>query len=191
MISSLANGNVLVLLSEGEGVWKRIFGLDAQTLFDSAVTLIAMLVLFTLLSYLLFNPARELINKRKQLIADDMESARKDKEQASKYKEEYDSRLKNIQSEADEIMSSTRKKAKKQETEIVTEAKEEAGRIIKRAEKEAELEKSKVKDEIKQEIISVATLMAGKMINVSMDEAAQNELIDTTLKEMGDKTWQN
>lgn len=190
MISSLANVNVPVILSEG-GIWKRIFGLDAQTLFDTAVTLIAMLVLFMLLSYLLFNPARELIKKRREFIENDMEEARKDKEQAAIYKEEYDSRLKNIQSEADEIMSSTRKKAQKQETEIVNEAKEEAGRIIKRAEKEAELEKNKARDEIKQEIISVATLMAGKMINVSIDEATQNELIDTTLKEMGDKTWQN
>lgn len=191
MSSSLANGNILVMLSEGGSVWKRIFGLDAQTLFDTSVTLIAMLVLFMLLSYLLFNPARELINKRKELIENDMEEARKDKEQAAIYKEEYDSRLREIQSEADEIMSSTRKKAQKQETEIVNEAKEEAGRIIKRAEKEAELEKNKARDEIKQEIISVATLMAGKMVSVSIDEATQNELIDTTLKEMGDKTWQN
>ena len=191
MISSLANGNVLVMLSEEGSVWKRIFGLDAQTLFDTAVTLIAMLVLFMLLSYLLFNPARQLIKKRSELIENDINEAKKDKEQAAIYKDEYDSKLKNIQSEADEIMSSTRKKAQKQETEIVNEAKEEAGRIIKRAEKEAELEKNKARDEIKQEIISVATLMAGKMVEVSLDEAAQNELIDTTLKEMGDKTWQN
>lgn len=190
MISSLANGSVQVLLAE-ENIWKRIFGLDAQTLFDTAVTLISMLVLFMLLSYLLFNPARELIKKRRELIEQDIKEAREDKEQAAVYKDEYDSRLKNIQSEADEIMSATRKKAKKQETEIVNEAKEEAGRIIKRAEKEAELEKNKARDEIKQEIISVATLMAGKMIDVSIDEATQNELIDTTLREMGDKTWQN
>ena len=52
-----------------EGSWKRIFGLDAQTLFDTAVVLVAMLFVFLILSYLLFNPARELINKRKELIA--------------------------------------------------------------------------------------------------------------------------
>ena len=42
----------------------RIFGLDPQLLFDTAIGLIAMLVLFILLSYLLFNPARKLIQKR-------------------------------------------------------------------------------------------------------------------------------
>lgn len=44
----------------------RIFGLDPQLLFDTAIGLLAMLVLFILLSYLLFNPARKLIQKRKE-----------------------------------------------------------------------------------------------------------------------------
>ena len=46
----------------------RIFGLDPQLLADTAITLLAMLVLFILLSYLLFNPARKLIQKRKDFI---------------------------------------------------------------------------------------------------------------------------
>jgi len=45
----------------------RIFGLDPQTLFDTCITLVAMLALFILLSYLLFNPARKLIPKEKGL----------------------------------------------------------------------------------------------------------------------------
>ena len=47
----------------------RIFGLDPQLLFDTAIGLLAMLVLFILLSYSLFNPARKLIQKRKEFIA--------------------------------------------------------------------------------------------------------------------------
>lgn len=191
MNSILAVQNMSVALAEEGSIWQRIFGLDAQTLFDTCITLIAMLILFILLSYLLFNPARELIKKRQNLIANDMADAKKEKEEAIAFKEEYDSKLKAVKIEADEIMSQTRKKAKKQENEIVDEAKEEAHRIIKRAEKEAEHQKSKAKDEMKKEIISVATLMAEKMVTVSMDEASQNEMIENTLKEMGESTWQN
>ena len=46
----------------------RIFGLDAQTLFDTCIMLVAMLFLFTLLSYLLFNPARKMIQKRREVV---------------------------------------------------------------------------------------------------------------------------
>ena len=80
MNSILAVQNMSVTLAEEGGIWQRIFGLDAQTLFDTCITLIAMLILFILLSYLLFNPARELIKKRQTLIANDMADAKKEKE---------------------------------------------------------------------------------------------------------------
>ena len=191
MNSMLANGTKLVLLTQEDSIWKRIFGLDLQTLFDLSITLIAMLVLFCILSYFLFNPVRDLLNKRKELIAKDMSDAKTQKAEAISYKEEYDSKLKEIKHEADELMSSARKKAQKQETEIVNEAKEEAIRIKSRAEREAELAKSKMRDGLKQEMITVATAMAGKMVSVSMDDSKQNDLLETTLKEMGEETWQN
>ena len=74
---------------------------------------------------------------------------------------------------------------------FINEAKEEAGRIVKRAEKEAALEKSKAIDGMKQEIISVASLMASKIVEETMDESKQNELLETALKEMGEDTWQS
>ena len=42
---------------------------------------------------------------------------------------------------------------------------------------------------MKKEIVSVATAMAGKVAAASIDEAKQQELIDETLKEMGEDTW--
>ena len=115
----------------------------------------------------------------------------KDKEEAQKLKSEYNNKLVNVEKEADEILSASRKKALKRENQIVDEAKEEAARIVQRANKEAELEKSKVKDEIKKEMITVAREMAGKLVEVSIDDAKQDSLIDETLKEMGDSTWQS
>ena len=84
----------------------------------------------------------------------------------------------------------TRKKALKKENEIVNEAKAEAQRIIVRANKEAELEKSRMQDDIKKEIIVVASAMAGKIVTDSMNDAKHNELVNETLKEIGDGTWQ-
>lgn len=42
---------------------------------------------------------------------------------------------------------------------------------------------------MKQEIISIASLMAGKVVAGSMDVKIQDSLIDETLKEMGESTW--
>ena len=70
-------------------------------------------------------------------------------------------------------------------------AKAESARIIERAGREAELEKKKALDEMKQEMITIASLMAGKAVAGSMDVKVQEELIDRTLKEIGDETWQS
>jgi F-type H+-transporting ATPase subunit b len=169
----------------------RIFGLDPQTLFDTSITLLAMLVLFLLLSYLLFNPARDFINKRKQFIAGQLEEAASAKKDALDMKVEYDSKLAKVEEESAELLAEARKKAKKRENDIVAEANEEAHRIVVRAEKEVALEKDKVRDEMKQEMVQVATLMAGKFVAQSMDEKTQAELVAETLKDMGDDTWQN
>ena len=167
----------------------RIFGLDPQLLFDTAIGLLAMLVLFILLSYLLFNPARKLIQKRKEFIASQLEEAAKEKKDAIEFKAEYDEKLKAVDKEAEQILSQTRKNAVKRENEIVDEAKAEAARIVDRANHDIELEKSKVKDDVKKEMISVATVMAEKIVASSLDEEKQSQLITDTLEEMGEETW--
>ena len=180
-----------IFLTESVDGVDRLFGLDLQLLVDAGIELLSIFVLFLGLSYLLFNPVRELLKKRQETVKNDMESAKKDKEAANVLKGEYEEKLKGVQKESEEILSETRKKALKKETEIINEAKEEAGRIMDRANKEIELEKSKVRDEVKKEMISVASVMAGRIVTASLDEAKQNELIEDTLKEMGDTTWQN
>ena len=60
-----------------------------------------------------------------------------------------------------------------------------------RADKDIELEKNKVKDEVKQEMVAIASAMAGKIIETSISKEQQSDLIEETLKEMGDSTWQS
>lgn len=170
---------------------ERLFTLDAQFLFDAIVLALSMLVLFTALSYFLFNPVRDMLEKRKQRVVDDQETAKREKAEAIAFKEEYDLKLKQVDKEAEAILSEARKKAKQNEMKIVAEAKEEAARIIARANAEIELEKKRALDDMKQEMIEVAAMMAEKVVAASIDMNVQESLIDETLKEMGEGTWQS
>ncbi len=167
----------------------RLFDLDLQLLADSVLTMIAVLVLFILASYLLFNPVREFLKKRQDKIKSDIDSAIEDKESAKQLREEYEAKLKDIDKEADEILSAARKKALANEAKIVAEAKEEAARIIARANEEATLEKKRAVDDVKKEMISIASAMAAKVVSASIDTTIQDSLVEETLKEMGDSTW--
>ncbi|WP_333646435.1 F0F1 ATP synthase subunit B [Lacrimispora sp.] len=170
---------------------ERLLGFDAQLLFDSFVTAINVFILFFGLSYMLFNPVREVLEKRKQKIAGELKNAADDKQAAHAMKEEYETRLREVKLEAEAILEEARKQARQREAEILAQAKEEADRIVKRGNREVELERKKALDDMKEQIISIASAMAGKVVASSIDLTVQDALIDETLREMGESTWQS
>lgn len=168
-----------------------LFNLNFQLLHDTVILAISVFVLFLFLSRLLFNPVRKMLKDRQDKIKNDMDTAIADKKDAAALKKQYDEKLKNIDKEAEAILSEARKKALKNETRIIDEAKEEAARIIGHAREEAELEKKLAMDDMKQEMIVIASMMAGKVVAASIDTKIQDTLVEETLKEMGDVAWRS
>ena len=156
---------------------ERLINFDPQWINDVVITGINIFILFFAMSYLLFNPARDYLEKRRKKIAGDLEMAKSSRESALALQAEYEEKLRSINKEAEAIMDEARKKAKKQEAEILEEARAEAGRILDR--------------DVKTEIVSIASLMAGKAVAASMDVKIQDSPIQETLKEMGESTWQS
>ena len=168
---------------------ERLFNLDPQLLHDALLLAVAIFVMFALMSYLLFNPARDMLKKREDRVKDNIDSAAKAKADAEALRAEYEGKLREVQKEADAILSDARKKALANAAKIEAEAKEEAARIMERARQEAELEKQKAADDVKKEMVSIASLMAGKVVAASIDTTVQESLINETLKEIGESTW--
>ena len=170
---------------------ERLFDLDFQLLHDAVITAVAVFVLFLFMSYMLFKPTRELLRKRQERIEADLESARTDKDDAEALKNEYEAKMANAQKDADAVLAEARQKAVKNEEMIISQAKDEAAGIIRQAHNEAELEKRKVVDEVKTQIIDVASVLAGKVVAAGIDTNIQDSLVEETLKEVGESTWQS
>ena len=177
------------ILLSAEKMEPRLFNLDLQLLTDAGLTLIAIFTLYLALSYFLFNPAREMLKKREEKIATELSDAKTALSDANNLEIEYKEKLANINAEADGILAEARKKALANENSIIADAKEEAHRIMEHARKEAELEKKKVADEVKTEMVSLASIMAGKVVAANITTDIQDTLIEDTLKEMGESTW--
>lgn len=169
----------------------RLIGFDPQLLSEVFFTAINVFILFFGLSYLLFNPVRDILEKRKQKIAGELADAAESKKSAQAMKAEYESKLKEVSKEADAILEEARRKGKAREAEIIEEARKEAARIVERGNREVELEKKKALDDMKQELVAIASLMAGKVVTARIDTTIQDALIEETLKEMGESTWQS
>ena len=166
-----------------------LFDLKPQLIHDAILSMIAVFTLFLVASNLLFNPVRQMLKKRQDKIQGELEDAKQNQDEAAALKAEYEAKLKDINVEAEEILGEARKKALANENRIIAEAKEEAARIRERAEQEAELDKKKAADDVKKEMISIASVMAGKVVAASIDTTVQDSLIEETLKEIGDNTW--
>ena len=111
----------MILLTEGETM-SRLFDLDWQLLADSCLMIIAIFVLFLALSYFLFNPARKFLNDRKEKIRGELEEAKDNQEKAAELKAQYEAKLKDIDKEAEDILSDARRRALQNEERIVTQA---------------------------------------------------------------------
>ena len=93
----------------------RLIGFDPQLLYEMFWTAINIFILFFGLSYLLFNPVRDMLEKRKQKIAGELADAANDKKSAAEMKAEYEQKLKEVSKEADAILEEARRKGKAKE----------------------------------------------------------------------------
>lgn len=180
----------MMLATQTEGL-SRLFDLDFQLLADSVLMIIAMFFLFMFASHFLFDPVRNMLKARQEKIKGELEQAAADEKTAQEKKALYEEKLANADKEAEAILADARKRGMDNEARIVAEAKEEAAKIVERAKVEAELEKKKMADEVKREMIAVASVMAAKIVQANIDANAQHDLLEETLKEIGDSTWQN
>lgn len=178
----------MILATETVGM-SRLFDLDFQLLADATLMIIAMFFLFMFASHFLFNPVRKMLQDRQDKIQGELEQAAADCKSAEETKALYEAKLAEADKEAEEILEDARKRGKENEARIVAEAKDEAAKIVERARVEAELEKKKVADEVKREMIAVASVMAAKIVQANIDTNVQQQLIEETLKEIGDSTW--
>lgn len=170
---------------------ERIFGLDAQLIQDALLTALAIFILFFALSYLLFNPVRAFLEKRKKKISDELSEAERSLREAEAMKNEYDERLHASKKEAAEILDDARKKALRSQNEIVLEAREEANRIRREALSDIEQEKVHARDDMKNEMVEIAALLAKKAVSGEMTPEISDALVDETLRQIGEGTWED
>lgn len=155
------------------------------------ITAINIFLLSFVAGYIGYPMISKALNKRKTQIAEQIHTAYQDRADALLLAQDYETRLKNFEQEREVILAQAREKAKAGEEEMMREAQSEAARIVNRADREAALLQAKVRDEIRRDMITYATAAAAKLIAENMNTPQQDALIEETLKEMGEQTWQN
>jgi len=163
---------------------RSLFGLDQFTFTGMVPNLFNFAVLAALMTFLLYNPIKKLLEDRANRVAGELKEAEDKNLSASELKEKYEAKLKEIEVERTSILEEARKAAKDRQHQILEEAKAEAQDIRERASRDVITERDRIKSAVHEAIIDISTEMATKLISVSIDKNAHNRLFAEALTEL-------
>jgi F-type H+-transporting ATPase subunit b len=163
-----------------------IISFDSALLTHIGIQWLNVILLTAVLVRVLYKPVKKFMDDRAAGIRDHMASARLANEEARDMKAEYEKKLAGIGREREEILSRAERQMAQKSEQIVRDSKERADAMIRQAEETAALELEKGRERLRLEIVELASVIAGKFVQSSMDEDLQKRLADQALKEYVD-----
>ncbi len=155
-------------------------------LWDILISLLNLFLLYLIIKKFMFKPVAKMLSARQAAVDAQYDDAKKAKEEALADKEAWEEKIRNADTEAQQIIKKATDNAKQRGDKIVADAHEKADGIIRVAEMEASLEKKKAEDSIKREIVFVSTAIAEKMLAREVKPSDHRELIDSFIEHIGD-----
>jgi len=162
----------------------RIFGIDQQMMISVGIQLINACILAAALSFILYKPVRNFMNKRADNIKSQFDSAEESKAKAEELKALYEKKINDIEDERIDVLNTAKIQASENNKNMIDEAKKEISLMRERAELALETEREHVDEEIKHYIIEVASAIAEKFIADTIDEDTHKKLFDEMMSEL-------
>ncbi|PHM73993.1 F0F1 ATP synthase subunit B [Xenorhabdus kozodoii] len=129
-------------------------------------------------------PIMAAIEKRQKEIADGLSSAERAKKNLDLAQANATDQLKKAKADAQVIIE----QANKQKAQIIDDAKAEAelerNRIVEQAHAEIEAERKRAREELRKQVAMLAIAGAEKIIERSVDEAANSDIVDKLVAEL-------
>jgi F-type H+-transporting ATPase subunit b len=167
----------------------NILRLDSQFLIELGIQLVNITVLVVVLYLVLYKPMRRFMDARDQRIKTRLENAAQEEGRATQLREEYAQRLRDINIEREEILKKSRELGVKRTDEIISEARKEAASIYRRSMEELRMEQQNQRDDMKHAIIDISTRMAGRFVQLSLDEETQDAYVEKALEHLEEDLW--
>jgi len=139
--------------------------------------LVNFFVLLFLLRKFLYSPIKEMLDKRAAQINGDLDDAEARREEAEEIKAEYEQKLKNARSEAQEIVDNAETRANKKAKDIINKAEERAENLKAKKLEEIEQAKKEAAAELRDSIADYTVLAANKLIQEQLDEDKHQQMV--------------
>lgn len=148
--------------------------------------MVNFLLLFGLLSLLVYRPVLRMLDERAARIRESIETAEAIRQQAARAQEEIQARLDEARREGQILMAQAERLGDQLKEEARQEARREAELILARARADFELEREHAVNELRREFVDLAISAAERVIRESLDRAKHERLIRDVLEQSRD-----
>ncbi len=167
-------------------------GLEWQKIIQSLnLTIVAnwinFAILVAVLSWLLFQPAKEFIQKKRERIKSRIDSAQEKEKTAEELKVQRQQELEEARDRRREIIEQAEERADKIVDNAREEAEEQASRIVDQAKKEAEQERREVLEELEKQYVDIALAGAERVLDREISREDHEEFLDSLFEDIQDK----
>ena len=155
---------------------------EGGTLFWTVVTFLSLLVILRKVAW---KPILQTLDEREKIIQESLDKAEKANIEAEKTLAGQSDLLDSAKKEGQELVAKSRLAAEGLKEDILKKANSEAEQLLKKAKREIELSRDKAIEEIRDLSIELSMAATTKMIGKSLDEKEHKELIQDSLKKLG------
>jgi len=141
------------------------------------------LILFGLLTLVLYRPVLRVLDERQAKIKESIEQAERIKEQTTRSEEEIKAYLETARKEGQTVIAQATQIGERLKEEAKEKARQEAETILAKAQTEIRQERDKIIDDLRKEFVGIAILAAEKVTRETLDKEKHRKLIDEVLKE--------
>lgn len=151
---------------------------------DFDATFFAQILNFIILLFILakfaYKPLMKVLDARRERVTNDLETAEKTRTEAEALKNQYSRQLSEARSEATAIVEKANKIGQKVHDDFVAQAQAEKEQLIVSAKQTIENEKQQALMEVRSQVITLATEIAGKVVDQKLNSEADQALVAKT-----------
>lgn len=144
-------------------------------------------ILVSVLTYFGRKPLGDYLKARTEGIKKSLDDAREAKELAQKALDEVKDRLKTVDKEIEEIISSARASGEREREQLIADGKVLSARILEQAKSNIDFEVKRAKDAIREEAVRMTMDMVEKRIEEKLSDKERTTLLEEALTRMEGK----
>lgn len=145
--------------------------------------LISFVILVGLLTYLLYRPLLNVLDRRSDRIRESLEASQRAQEEAARSQEEMQEQLEAARAEGQQMIAQAREVADRFREEELARAREDIAAERTRAEANIQRERDAAIEELRREFAGLAVVAAERVIRRSLDDSDHSVLIEQVLEE--------